>query len=453
MKQIILIVYFALACSALSFANLRLLTSSFTHPDLAKWAAENPVVLENFTKQDFVGLLDESYEYIDVANKLADEKGILSFEFDLYTISESLNSADSILTYTIEKKIRGNTGYNFDKTVVYIMKYYNQNEDKVKISWLNSTIGLTERSYIAEYVDNTYNYWIPSKVKSRVRIRETLIAFLEAMKGEVPVITISKDISGYTLASAGGCYGDDYESCLKWAKIVVPTYHSRITSINDINGIGRDIDFTRDGWYSLGVKDKNNDLYTLFNRAFEPENSTDETLWGKYRAEYPSTSKLPAIDLYKDKNLKNGEVNAMPHPIDVLKFLPPNNNTQVPEKRLRPNVASEVLIHIGSYYKYPNGYKRIAASYGCFGFTCKRQVYATIADAESVIDTRKDINGKDIVPYEINEPCNDELKSAMDYLFGNEIKNKKVLVIIKKRDYNPCVTKDEKIIKSRIRKD
>ena len=35
----------------------------------------------------------------------------------------------------------------------------------------------------------------------------------------------------------------------------------------------------------------------LFNRAFEPENANDETLWGKYRAEYPSTSKLPAIDL------------------------------------------------------------------------------------------------------------------------------------------------------------
>lgn len=84
--------------------GLRLLTTSFKHPDLAKWAAENPVVLENFTRQDFVGMLDESNEYVDAANKLADNYGILSFEFDLYTLSESLISADSMLSYTIEKR-------------------------------------------------------------------------------------------------------------------------------------------------------------------------------------------------------------------------------------------------------------------------------------------------------------------------------------------------------------
>lgn len=161
---------------------------------------------------------------------------------------------------------------------------------------------------------------------------------------------------------------------------------------------------------------------------------------------------MPAIDLFKDNNLKNGRVNAVSHPSEVLKFLPPNDNIQVPEKRGNPQIASEVLIHIGSYYKYPSGYKRIAASYGCFGYTCKKQVYETQADAENVIDARKDKDGKVFIPYEINEPCNNELKNTMEYLFKG-IKNKKILVIIQKRTYNPCTTKDEKIIKSRITKD
>lgn len=127
-------------------------------------------------------------------------------------------------------------------------------------------------------MNNTFNYWISPKAKFGVKIRETILAFEEAMGGKVPVLEITRDISGYTLASAGGCFGDDYESCKLWAKITISTYYTRVTPINNLSNELLHVDFTRDGWYSLGVKDKTKDLYTLFNRAFEPENTDDETL-------------------------------------------------------------------------------------------------------------------------------------------------------------------------------
>ena len=102
MKKIVLsLVWIAVSLTA-TFAEggMRLLTTSFKHPDLAKWAAENPVVLENFTRQDFVGLPGYSdADYDDVkkqANILADEHGIFTFECVKGVVYESLIDSDNI---------------------------------------------------------------------------------------------------------------------------------------------------------------------------------------------------------------------------------------------------------------------------------------------------------------------------------------------------------------------
>ncbi len=143
MKQIILIVYFALACSALSFANLRLLTSSFTHPDLAKWAAENPVVLENFTKQDFVGLPvknDNDYEEAKTeANKIANAHGFLVFSFDAYALAPE---SDSMFKAKIDAKIKASLGYNYQGAYVAFLMLRESLDDnsfvfQSVINWAN----------------------------------------------------------------------------------------------------------------------------------------------------------------------------------------------------------------------------------------------------------------------------------------------------------------------------
>jgi hypothetical protein len=143
MKQIILIVYFALACSASSFANLRLLTSSFTHPDLAKWAAENPLVLENFTKQDFIGLPvknDNDYEEAKTeANKIANAHGFLVFSFDAYALAPE---SDSMFRAKVDAKIKSTLGYNYQGAYIAFLMLRESLDDnsflfQSVINWAN----------------------------------------------------------------------------------------------------------------------------------------------------------------------------------------------------------------------------------------------------------------------------------------------------------------------------
>jgi hypothetical protein len=117
MKKIIL----SLMCMVLHIVasraegGMRLLTTSFKHPELAKWAAENPVVLENFTRQDFVGLpgySDLDYDDVKVeADTLANRHGVLCFHFEAYIITEYLIDGDSIFQYLANRKIRDEYHY------------------------------------------------------------------------------------------------------------------------------------------------------------------------------------------------------------------------------------------------------------------------------------------------------------------------------------------------------
>jgi hypothetical protein len=93
--------------------GMRLLTTSFKHPELAKWAAENPVVLENFTRQDFVGLPNFN-DYDDVKNaadSLANAHGFIVLEHTRPVFWESALHKDSLYALEIDNKVR--KGYNF----------------------------------------------------------------------------------------------------------------------------------------------------------------------------------------------------------------------------------------------------------------------------------------------------------------------------------------------------
>ncbi len=136
MKKIIL----SLMCTILHIAasraegGMRLLTTSFKHPELAKWAAENPVVLENFTRQDFVGLPNFN-DYDDVKNaadSLANTHGFIVLEHTRPIFWESALNKDSLYELEIEKKVRN--GYNFQGGyLVFIYSYEDGILPKMKV--------------------------------------------------------------------------------------------------------------------------------------------------------------------------------------------------------------------------------------------------------------------------------------------------------------------------------
>jgi hypothetical protein len=152
---------------AVAEGGMRLLTTSFKHPELAKWAAENPVVLENFTRQDFVGLpgySDLDYDDVKVeADTLANRHGILCFQFEAYIITEYLIDGDSIFQYLANRKIRNEYHYA-GRYMLLKISYANRGSYRpvsqiiVEPSIAERTAG--EEIRIAnEYVNIAYDDW------------------------------------------------------------------------------------------------------------------------------------------------------------------------------------------------------------------------------------------------------------------------------------------------------
>ena len=154
-----LYLFFLFAFILSSFAlhadgGLRLLTTSFKHPDLAKWAAENPTVIqENFTRQDFVKL-EDGLDYTEIkqaADKLADEQGTLTFEFTEYTITGKLKDADNIFNNSVKKKIQNTLAYLGD--YVFFKKNINKNFLTINFHYKEDVIyDNIKREYIEEGV-------------------------------------------------------------------------------------------------------------------------------------------------------------------------------------------------------------------------------------------------------------------------------------------------------------
>jgi hypothetical protein len=160
--------------------SVRLLTTSFKHPDLAKWAAENPVVLENFTRQDFVGLdTGENYdEVISSANSLANEYGILTFEFERYVISEAINNIDSLYSIMTNQKIV--TGYNYSNDYLVITKGYKDNllYSKFRLK-LNDNIPSNVKRLLEAYIEEDFENFYE---KTKFRYTRSLMSTLSSLK-------------------------------------------------------------------------------------------------------------------------------------------------------------------------------------------------------------------------------------------------------------------------------
>ena len=166
-------------------SNIHLLTTSFTHPDLTKWAAENPLVLENFTRQDFVRLdTGEDYEEaIKTANSLADQRGILTFEFERYIISESVKNIDSLYQDITNRKIR--TEYNYSLSYVVVTKGYKNNQlyAKFNLKLLGNNIPSNISRLLSIYIEEDFeNFYRDSKFRYVLSLKKTLISLNELLE-------------------------------------------------------------------------------------------------------------------------------------------------------------------------------------------------------------------------------------------------------------------------------
>ena len=142
-KYIFNILLLILVNSVIVYAGdgLRLLTTSFKHPDLAKWAAENPTVIqENFTRQDFVNI-EEGLDYSTVkqfADKLADENGILTFEIIRPIFFESLKDGELEFQKKYYNKVRNIIEYQGSFTL-FSWHYKNGNIKELNVYYHKKT--------------------------------------------------------------------------------------------------------------------------------------------------------------------------------------------------------------------------------------------------------------------------------------------------------------------------
>ncbi len=199
--------------------------------------------------------------------------------------------------------------------------------------------------------------------------------------GKYPIIVISTEVSGYTIARLAG---KDVSQTFSTPAIVVPTYKAIMYDVDE-KGTRKEImtfNVIRDGWYSLGeVKDKDGvgtGSLKLINRAFEPANGAKNLYTGKGR-EFPKNSGLRAYNLSQKKS-----TSLKAEPLTTQKHI---DGSPIEDGRTDNDVANGVMIHIGGNYdSQAAGWDWLATSYGCFGYIPTDDVYKTTEDAKKASD-------------------------------------------------------------------
>ena len=181
-------------------------------------------------------------------------------------------------------------------------------------------------------------------------------------------ITITSEITGYTIQSLKG---EDY--IFSDPSVIVPTYKVNVLSYNNVNKTGKNVlefNVTRDAWYNLG-KNKNGE-YKLLNRAFVPENWTQNLYSVFWIPSYPNQLKVAksGMDAFIFTRFGERKIPAKP-----LKTQFKSNGEKIDDFRKEENFATDVMIHIGGTYEL-KGYDHVGGSYGCFGFIPQDDIYA-----------------------------------------------------------------------------
>lgn len=174
----------------------------------------------------------------------------------------------------------------------------------------------------------------------------------------IPRLVITDKVIDYTCQFIyGATYDIDYES------IVIPVYEMKLIK----NGrILKTFGVTRDSWYSRGIVNDGFifDDIELTNRCFEPRDA-DINLYSTVPLEYP----VKGLDAFALRQYGKEQLAAEPHSKRMNTFV---DGTPIDDARSNLDIAEGVMIHIGGYYD--NGItKKLAGSYGCFGFIPKHQ--------------------------------------------------------------------------------
>ena len=181
-------------------------------------------------------------------------------------------------------------------------------------------------------------------------------------------IIITSEITGYTIQSLKG---EDY--IFSDPSVIVPTYKVNVFSYNNMNKTGKNVlefNVTRDAWYNLG-KNKNEE-YKLLNRAFVPENWSQNLYSVFWIPSYPNQLKVAksGMDAFIFTRFGERKIPAKP-----LKTQFKSNGEKIDDFRKEENYATDVMIHIGGTYEL-KGYDHVGGSYGCFGFIPQDDIYA-----------------------------------------------------------------------------
>jgi RHS repeat-associated protein len=186
-------------------------------------------------------------------------------------------------------------------------------------------------------------------------------------------LIITDQIVGYTPQHI---YGDG-EKALEKSAIVVPVYLVLLVDAQNPEIVVGYCGVTRDAFYSLGLNDENDKSkgVELANRACEP---TKDKVYETQPLTYP-TAELEAYALRE-----NGKENIQCEPQSPENQIR-NDGEPIDKPRYNVAQATGVMFHIGGWYAKGNT-EKLGGSYGCFGFIEQDQIYATQADAQSMID-------------------------------------------------------------------
>jgi RHS repeat-associated protein len=181
--------------------------------------------------------------------------------------------------------------------------------------------------------------------------------------GEYPLIVITAEVTGYTIARI---YGVGTVTCIS-----VKTYKAIVYDVNKETGKRKELgsfNVTRDGFYDLGT-DSESQKSVLVNRASEP--LKDVTVEAISTHDYADTYGAYALAPFDIE----------PLPIQYDKFKD-GRNIPVEVKRENPKKATNVMIHIGGYFTKKDGtLNAVGGTYGCYGIVDPSQVLKTSEEA------------------------------------------------------------------------
>jgi hypothetical protein len=194
-------------------------------------------------------------------------------------------------------------------------------------------------------------------------------------------LEITKQTTGYTLQKLYGhpnLASDLSASFSPQPGVVVPTYRGILTFFDSDKGESGsrklNINLTRDAWYYLGVKDGQT---ICRNIAFEPEANGTVSYFTE-QGHFPSraSNSIHGFYLLENESQRGQDfrlLHAMPVPSE-------NSLGHAIPTRKSPNLASNVMFHIGGFYDA----KWLGGSEGCFAFIPEKSKRASQEEAAAI---------------------------------------------------------------------